>query len=208
MTQDVVGCRGAESPVLEVGAGDHEHELTGLFGHDPVEGGSGRSASVAERRENPSTTFEFPESSSSLDLDQIPNVSRSPLAGGSERRRLHGLRRAIQGTHDHSLRRNVSTADGKPRGRRLQAVMKSRDYLAGTQEALVHLSDGFCYYPGCDRAVIEFVDGHPMMAVEISHIHAASPGGPYYDTSMSDEDRRHFDNLILLCKPHHTLVDK
>lgn len=86
--------------------------------------------------------------------------------------------------------------------------MGPRDYLSGTKEALVLLSDGFCYFPGCERPVIEFVDGQPLPALEVAHINAAEPGGPYYDTDMTDDQRRHFDNLILLCKPHHTTVDK
>ena len=91
---------------------------------------------------------------------------------------------------------------------RSPSEMGPRDYQAGTREALVHLSDGFCYFPDCERPVVEFVDGAPVMALEIAHISAANDGGPFFDGEMTDDERRHFDNLILLCKPHHTLVDK
>ena len=35
----------------------------------------------------------------------------------------------------------------------------------------------------------------------IAHIRAASALGPRYDEAMTDEDRRAFDNLVLLCLP-------
>jgi len=44
--------------------------------------------------------------------------------------------------------------------------------------------------------------------VQIAHIHAVEPGGARYDANMTDEARRSFPNLILLCKPCHDLVDK
>jgi hypothetical protein len=83
-----------------------------------------------------------------------------------------------------------------------------RNYKAGTKEALALLSQGYCYFPECIEPVLRFVEGYPILNVEVAHIHAANPDGPFYDSSMSDVDRAHFDNLILLCKPHHTLVDK
>lgn len=51
--------------------------------------------------------------------------------------------------------------------------MGRQDYLSGTREALTRLSQGFCYFPGCSRTVIEFVGGHPMFSVDID---AAEPG--------------------------------
>ena len=40
------------------------------------------------------------------------------------------------------------------------------------------------------------------------HIEAARPKGPRYRVDMTDEERRDFDNLILLCHNHHDLVDR
>jgi hypothetical protein len=45
------------------------------------------------------------------------------------------------------------------------------------------------------------------MDVQIAHIRDAHPGNRF-DSSMTDEDRRSFANLVLLCKPHHDLVDR
>jgi len=42
---------------------------------------------------------------------------------------------------------------------------------------------------------------------KICHIEAASQNGPRYNPNMSDEERRHFDNLILLCDECHSIID-
>ena len=42
---------------------------------------------------------------------------------------------------------------------------------------------------------------------EICHIKAVSPGGPRYNPVQTDEERHGFENLILLCGKHHTVVD-
>lgn len=46
-----------------------------------------------------------------------------------------------------------------------------------------------------------------MVIGEICHIEADQPGGPRYNPALSDEARRDFDNLILLCANHHTVID-
>jgi hypothetical protein len=55
--------------------------------------------------------------------------------------------------------------------------------------------------------VIRFVDGDPVTNLQIAHIRAAEAGGPRY-ADVPREQRRAFSNLILLCHPHHTIVDK
>jgi len=82
-----------------------------------------------------------------------------------------------------------------------------RDYSAGTRPALAALSRGSCYYPDCTTPIIEFIDGEPFVNFQIAHIRDAKPGNRYVP-DMSDDERRAFANLVLLCKPHHTLVDK
>ena len=82
-----------------------------------------------------------------------------------------------------------------------------RRYIAATRAALAVLSRGTCYFPGCEYPLIRFIDGEPFIDFQIAHIRDARPGDRY-DKSMSDDERRAFGNLILLCKPHHTLVDK
>lgn len=82
-----------------------------------------------------------------------------------------------------------------------------RHYSAGTRAALALLSQGTCYFPGCATRTIEFLDGDPFINVHIAHIRDAKPGNRYV-ADMTDDERRSFANLVLLCKPHHTLVDK
>jgi hypothetical protein len=42
---------------------------------------------------------------------------------------------------------------------------------------------------------------------EICHIKAASPNGPRYDPQQTAAQRHGFNNLILLCANHHTVID-
>jgi hypothetical protein len=73
--------------------------------------------------------------------------------------------------------------------------------------ALMSLSNGICYRPGCGEPVVRFISSHPRVNLQIAHIYAAERGGPRYDEAMTDEERRAFANLLLLCKPCHDLVD-
>ena len=82
-----------------------------------------------------------------------------------------------------------------------------RAYGSGVEKALYRLSRGTCYYPDCPRRIMEVVGGEPMVAVDIAHVHGANPGSARYKESMTDAERRAFENLILLCVPHHKLVD-
>lgn len=82
-----------------------------------------------------------------------------------------------------------------------------RAYGSGVEKALYRLSRGTCYYPNCPRRIMEVVEGEPMVAVDIAHIYGANPGSARYEESMTDAERRAFENLILLCVPHHKLVD-
>jgi hypothetical protein len=60
-----------------------------------------------------------------------------------------------------------------------------------------------CAFPTCTAPV---VDGSTVLG-EVCHIAAASSNGPRYDATQTDEERNGFDNLILLCPNHHTVID-
>lgn len=83
-----------------------------------------------------------------------------------------------------------------------------RAYSAGTRAGLFALGSGTCYYPNCARPAVEMVGWEPEVAVQIAHIHGASPGSARYDAGMTDSERASFSNLILLCTPHHNVVDR
>lgn len=82
-----------------------------------------------------------------------------------------------------------------------------RDYSVGTRHALFAVAQGTCYFPDCDVPVVKAVEGFQTTNVQIAHIYGANPGSARYDPSMTDDQRASFDNLLLLCKPHHDLVD-
>lgn len=61
-----------------------------------------------------------------------------------------------------------------------------------------------CSNPDCQTYL---VDEDGVLLAKVAHICAAEPKGPRYDKSMSDEARRAYANLILLCGICHDKVD-
>lgn len=83
-----------------------------------------------------------------------------------------------------------------------------RDYTVGTRTALAALSRGTCYWPTCATPIVTAVNGKYKMNLQIAHIRALAPNGPRHAANMSTNQLNSFDNLILLCKPHHDEVDR
>lgn len=67
-------------------------------------------------------------------------------------------------------------------------------------------SGGVCAFPGCSVRLIDDETG--VNLGEMCHISAASPSGPRYDKSMTDDERNSDKNLIIFCATHHSLIDK
>ena len=82
---------------------------------------------------------------------------------------------------------------------------KARDYTPTTIKRLFLLSCNQCAAPNCNNS-LEAKDNLTIIA-KICHIEAASPDGPRYNPIMSDDDRRDFNNLILLCDECHSIID-
>ncbi|MFJ5361877.1 hypothetical protein ACIPUG_13080 [Pectobacterium sp. CHL-2024] len=79
--------------------------------------------------------------------------------------------------------------------------------LAPTQETirrLFSLSGNLCYFRGCHNIMI---NSSGDFIAQICHIEAAMPGGERFNENMSNEQRRSFDNLILLCYEHHVTTN-
>lgn len=79
--------------------------------------------------------------------------------------------------------------------------------LAPKQEVLRELyikSGNECAYPGCHNAL---VDENGNFVGEVCHIEAAMPGGERFNPNMTNEDRRSFGNLMLMCHHHHVVTD-
>ena len=67
-----------------------------------------------------------------------------------------------------------------------------------------------CSHPECKiRLVMEGAGDDMSVAVgEAAHIVARADGGPRGDVPIADWRRNGYDNLILLCGHHHTIVDR
>jgi len=82
---------------------------------------------------------------------------------------------------------------------------KSRQYKPSTIRRLDTLSGNQCSETNCNKKLIA-EDGISIVS-KICHIAAASKEGPRFDKTMTDDDRRSYDNLILLCDEHHVIID-
>lgn len=61
-----------------------------------------------------------------------------------------------------------------------------------------------CAFPGCYNAM---VDDKGNFIGQICHIEAAEAGGERFNPNMTNEERRSFDNLMLLCYQHHIVTN-
>jgi hypothetical protein len=68
-------------------------------------------------------------------------------------------------------------------------------------------SGGICAFPACEQELV-FGKETPIVLGEEAHVIARSPDGPRGHIPISEEERHTYQNLILLCPTHHTLVDK
>lgn len=82
---------------------------------------------------------------------------------------------------------------------------KARQYKPTTIRRLDKLSGNQCAEPSCQKKLIA-EDGQSIIS-KICHIEAASKNGPRWNSTMTDDERRDFSNLILLCDEHHTIID-
>ena len=73
-----------------------------------------------------------------------------------------------------------------------------------TVRRLFALSGNLCAFPGCSLPMVEAAG---VIVGEICHIHANRQGGPRFNEGQTEEQRQAFDNLILMCAPHHKIVD-
>lgn len=62
-----------------------------------------------------------------------------------------------------------------------------------------------CAFPKCSKPMVD--PGTGTIVGEICHIKGKRPGGPRYDASQTEVKRHGYDNLFLLCGPHHKIVD-
>ncbi len=72
------------------------------------------------------------------------------------------------------------------------------------RQRLFALSLNRCAFPGCQARL---VNHEGVFVGQLCHIEAALPGGERFNWRQSNEQRRAFENLILLCYPHHRVTN-
>ena len=73
-----------------------------------------------------------------------------------------------------------------------------------TLKKLFALSGNQCAFADCTQSV---VNKHGDLIAEMCHIEAANEGAQRYNPDQPDEDRRSFENLLILCPTHHATTD-
>lgn len=80
-----------------------------------------------------------------------------------------------------------------------------REYTNITIKKLYGFSKNRCYNPDCKKLLIG--RDEVTQISKISHIEGASEKGPRYNKNMSNDERRDYKNLILLCDECHCIID-
>lgn len=82
---------------------------------------------------------------------------------------------------------------------------KAREYKRTTIRRLDLLSGNECAAPTCSKKLI--AHDEKSIVSKICHIEAAGEEGPRFNPLMDDDQRRAYENLILLCDECHTIID-
>lgn len=90
-----------------------------------------------------------------------------------------------------------SKSPGNENPKRLEPTLK-------TKRSLFLLSGNRCAFPDCSRVIMD-KDGN--FVGEICHIEAAEPGGERFNANQTNEQRRDFSNLMLMCHEHHVVTN-
>jgi hypothetical protein len=74
---------------------------------------------------------------------------------------------------------------------------------------LIAESGGYCAFPDCPEYLVADAteDDEEVFLGDIAHIVGASRQGPRGDSGLKDDERSKHQNLLLLCKKHHTIID-
>lgn len=70
------------------------------------------------------------------------------------------------------------------------------------------LSGGICAAPACATKLVEESGTKRVTIGKMAHIHAHSPGGPRWIAPVTNKYLDSYNNLILLCEYHHTIIDR
>ena len=73
-----------------------------------------------------------------------------------------------------------------------------------TLRRLFAMSGNLCAYPDCSLPIVERAG---TISGEVCHIKARNSAGPRFDAAQDEAERQSFNNLILLCRRHHKVID-
>lgn len=79
--------------------------------------------------------------------------------------------------------------------------------LAPTKDTLTllfSLSGNVCAFPECARALFS---GDNTFVGQVCHIESANEGGERFNAESSNEERRQYSNLMVMCYEHHKVTD-
>lgn len=84
-----------------------------------------------------------------------------------------------------------------------------RNYSQTTLKVLFALSGNQCAHPECTTTLIEPVTekSDALVTAHICHIYAISTDGPRGKSGLTEKELNSPENLILLCRNHHAVVD-
>jgi hypothetical protein len=87
----------------------------------------------------------------------------------------------------------------------------SRGKAAPDSHTKLHLfadAAGHCQNPDCNQPLFIDAGRKNIHIAEMAHLFAAADDGPRANTELTEAERGHYDNLILLCPTCHTIIDK
>lgn len=73
-----------------------------------------------------------------------------------------------------------------------------------TVKKLFALSGNECAFTDCKMKLIQDDD---TLVAQICHIEAEKPHGARYNPRLSDEQKRAYKNLVIMCPNHHVIID-
>lgn len=79
-----------------------------------------------------------------------------------------------------------------------------RSYKDSTIKKLFGLSGNICAYSTCNQ---ELITSDNIILADICHIEGGEQDSPRYNPKLILEQLNDFDNLILMCKNHHKMID-
>lgn len=82
--------------------------------------------------------------------------------------------------------------------------MERRDPKPSTLKALFAKSGNQCTFPSCNNPLI---DDRNIFIGELCHINSFKKKDARYDPTLTDDQLRDYDNLVLMCHAHHKRID-